>query len=65
MHHLLLYDGIPLKKDIDRLSLNEVPRQESRYELSYKELTLSRANKSIRVFDYVVECLSKRQTTLY
>ena len=51
-----LHDGVPLKKDIDRLS-NEVPKQEVG-RLSYKELTLSRANKSVRVFDHVVESLS-------
>jgi len=52
-----LHDGIPLKKDIERLK-NEVPRQEVG-RLSYKELTLSRANKSVRVFNHVVESLSK------
>ena len=52
-----LHDGIPLKKDIDRLK-NEVPKQEVG-RLSYKELTLSRANKSVRVFDHVVDSLSK------
>ncbi len=51
-----LHDGIPLKEDIDRLR-NEVPKQEVG-RLSYKELTLSRANKSVRIFDYVVESLS-------
>ena len=51
-----LYDGIPTKKDIERLSLN-VPRQEIG-RMTYKELTLSRANKSMRAFNYVVECLS-------
>ncbi len=51
-----LHDGVPLKEDIDRLR-NEVPKQEVG-RLSYKELTLSRANKSVRVFDHVVECLS-------
>ena len=51
-----LHDGVPLKKDIDRLR-NEVPKQEVG-RLSYKELTLSRANKSVRVFDHVVESLS-------
>ena len=51
-----LYDGVPLRKDIERLS-NEVPKQEVG-RLSYKELTLSRANKSVRVFDHVVESLS-------
>ncbi|MDC3024920.1 hypothetical protein OA161_01495 [Candidatus Pelagibacter sp.] len=51
-----LHDGVPLKGDIDRLR-NEVPKQEVG-RLSYKELTLSRANKSVRVFDHVVESLS-------
>jgi hypothetical protein len=36
---------------------NEVPKQEFG-RLSYKELTLSRANKSVRVFNHVVESLS-------
>ncbi len=52
-----LHDGIPTKKDIQRLK-NEVPKQEVG-RLSYKELTLSRANKSVRIFDHVVESLSK------
>ena len=52
-----LHDGIPKKKDIERLK-NEVPKQEIG-RLSYKELTLSRANKSVRVFNHVVESLSK------
>ena len=52
-----LYDGVPSKKDIERLK-NEVPRQEVG-RLSYKELTLSRANKSVRVFNHVVENLSE------
>ena len=51
-----LHDGVPLKEDIDRLR-NEVPKQEVG-RLSYKELTLSRANKSVRVFDHVVKSLS-------
>tara|TARA_B100001094_G_scaffold268055_1_gene271597 strand:- start:414 stop:2075 length:1662 start_codon:yes stop_codon:yes gene_type:complete len=51
-----LYDGVPNIKDIERLK-NEVPKQEVG-RLSYKELTLSRANKSVRVFDHVVESLS-------
>ncbi len=52
-----LHDGVPSKLDIERLK-NEVPKQEVG-RLSYKELTLSRANKSLRVFDHVVENLSK------
>ena len=51
-----LYDGVPSKKDIERLALN-VPKQEVG-RLSYKELTLSRANKSLRVFNHVIESLS-------
>ena len=51
-----LHDGVPKKKDILRLK-NEVPKQEVG-RLSYKELTLSRANKSVRVFNHVVESLS-------
>ena len=51
-----LYDGVPTKKDIERLR-QEVPKQEVG-RLSYKELTLSRANKSVRVFEHVVESLS-------
>ena len=52
-----IHDGVPSKKDIERLK-NEVPKQEVG-RLSYKELTLSRANKSVRIFDHVVENLSK------
>ncbi len=52
-----LYDGVPNQKDIDRLK-NEVPKQEVG-RLSFKELTLSRANKSIRLFNHVVEKLSE------
>ena len=51
-----LHDGVPTKEDIKRL-LNEVPKQEFG-RLSFKELTLSRANKSVRVFNHVVESLS-------
>jgi hypothetical protein len=51
-----LFDGTPSKKDIERLS-KEVPKQEIG-RLSFKELTLSRANKSVRIFNHVVECLS-------
>jgi len=51
-----LHDGVPTKNDIDRLK-NEVPKQEVG-RLSYKELTLSRANKSVRIYNHVVENLS-------
>ena len=52
-----LHDGVPSKKDIERLK-NEVPKQEVG-RLSYKELTLSRANKSVRLFNHVTESLSQ------
>ena len=52
-----LFDGIPTKFDLERLSKN-VPKQEVG-RLTYKELTLSRANKSVRLFNYVVDCLSQ------
>jgi len=51
-----LFDGMPNKLDLERLQ-NEVPKQEIG-RLSYKELALSRANKSVRVFDHVVESLA-------
>ena len=52
-----LHDGIPSSDDIKRLK-NEVPKQEVG-RLSFKELTLSRANKSVRVFNHVVDSLSE------
>jgi len=52
----VLHDGIPTRKDIDRLRDN-VPKQEIG-RVSYKELTLSRANKSVRAFNHVVDALS-------
>ncbi len=52
-----LFDGIPSKSDIERLN-NNVPNQESG-RVTEKEITLSRANKSVRLWDYVVDCLSK------
>ncbi len=53
----VLHDGIPTKQDIERLK-KETPKQEDG-RLSYKELTLSRANRSVRIFDHVVESLSQ------
>ena len=53
----VLHDGVPTKEDIRRLKDN-VPKQEIG-RASYKELTLSRANKSVRAFEHVVESLSE------
>ena len=51
----VLYDGVPDKKEIDRLE-KQVPLQEAgRY--TSKDLILSRANKSVRLFSHVVERL--------
>ena len=51
-----LFDGIPEQEDLDRLREN-TPRQEAgRYLPS--ELVLSRANKSLRLFDHVVKMLA-------
>ncbi|MEM8838097.1 MAG: hypothetical protein AAGE89_08390 [Pseudomonadota bacterium] len=52
-----LYDGIPDDTEIERLSKN-VPLQE-KGRISARELTLSRANKSSRLFGQVVEALSE------
>ena len=52
----VLHDGFPTKEDIRRLKDN-VPKQEVG-RVSYKELALSRANKSVRAFDHVVQSLS-------
>lgn len=52
-----LFDGVPDAADLDRLAAN-VPAQEAG-RVTSKELTLSRANRSVRLFDQVVEALSK------
>ena len=53
----VLFDGVPTEEDIERLNAN-VPLQEQG-RVSEKELCLSRANKSVRVFEHVVDKLSK------
>ena len=52
-----LYDGTPDTIEIDRLRQN-VPLQEDG-RLSVKELVLGRANKSVRLWNKVVDALSK------
>ncbi len=51
-----LFDGIPTKADIDRLSQN-VPVQEAG-RVSESELSLSRANRSVRLWAHVVDRLA-------
>jgi len=54
-----LFDGTPDAEDLDRLQAN-VPLQEAG-RVSPKELSLSRANRSVRLFDHVVERLAAGQ----
>jgi len=54
-----LFDGIPTDADIERLSKN-VPHQEAG-RVSGSELTLSRANRSVRLWEHVVDRLAKGQ----
>ncbi len=51
-----LVDGEPGDEDIARLRAN-VPKQEAGH-VSAHELVLSRANKSVRLFGHVVDCLA-------
>lgn len=51
-----LVDGTPDAADLDRLEAN-VPLQEAG-RISARELSLSRANRSVRLFDHVVGCLA-------
>ena len=52
-----LFDGLPSAADIERLSRN-VPLQEAG-RVTASEITVSRANRSVRLFDHVVDCLSR------
>lgn len=52
-----LFDGVPDEADLERLSQN-VPKQEAG-RVSGKELSVARANRSVRMFDHVVERLAE------
>ncbi len=54
-----LFDGVPGPEDIERLRGN-VPKQEAG-RVSGRELTLSRANRSVRLWEHVVERLASGQ----
>ncbi len=54
-----LFDGVPDADDIARLSKN-VPLQEAG-RVSDRELSLSRANRSVRLWDHVVDTLASGQ----
>ena len=51
-----LYDGVPDTADLDRLEQN-VPKQEAG-RISDSELSLSRANRSVRLWQHVVDSLA-------
>ncbi len=53
----VLFDGQPSGVDLDRLAV-ETPRQEAG-QFAKTELVLSRANKSVRLFDHVVSRLAE------
>ena len=54
-----LFDGTPTADDLDRLAAN-VPLQEAG-RIASSELSLSRANRSVRLFDHVVARLAEGQ----
>ena len=53
----VLFDGLPTPQDIARLAAN-VPRQEAGRYLA-TELVLARANRSVRLFDHVLDALAE------
>ena len=52
-----LYDGKPSIDDLNRLSQHVPYQEEGR--LTQNELCLSRANRSVRLWDYVLNCLAE------
>lgn len=52
----VLYDGIPDDSELDRLRANAPKQEAGRYR--HTDLILSRANRSARLFDHVVDCLA-------
>ncbi len=53
----VLFDGLPTQQDVARLAAN-VPRQEAGRYLA-TELVLARANRSVRLFDHVLQALAE------
>ena len=52
-----LYDGLPTASDLERIKRNVSRQEQGRY--SPKELVISRANKSVRLFEHVVDRLTQ------
>jgi hypothetical protein len=55
----VLFDGVPTDADLDRLERNAPKQEAGRFEAC--DLVLSRANKSVRLFDHVATCLAAGQ----
>lgn len=53
----LLYDGIPNEPELQRMRKNAMQQEAGRYHES--DLVLSRANKSVRMFEHVVSSLAR------
>jgi hypothetical protein len=51
-----LFDGVPTPDDIERLSWN-VPKQEAG-RVTNREISISRANRSVRLFGHVIDSLA-------
>jgi hypothetical protein len=54
-----LFDGVPTEKDIKRLYHQTTKQESGRFNAT--DLVLSRANKSLRLFDHVVKSLASSQ----
>lgn len=54
-----MFDGVPTAADIERLRAN-IPLQEAG-RVTESELSVSRANRSVRLWDYMVSCLAEGQ----
>ncbi|WP_108813994.1 hypothetical protein [Loktanella sp. Alg231-35] len=54
-----MFDGVPTDADIERLRAN-IPLQEAG-RVTESELSVSRANRSVRLWDYMVSCLADGQ----
>jgi len=52
-----LIEGTPDNSDIARLRVNANVQEAGRFDA--RDLVLSRANKSVRLFDYTIDCLAK------
>ena len=53
----VLFDGVPSSADIDRLRAQAPLQEAGRFEAT--DLVISRANRSLRLFEYVCDCLAR------